>query len=278
MFSNILKIFLLTILAATPLAAQNSKNIKGKSFSGESRQTSVSGEHALLKGLFSYGTTVYQFQLPYTADRIRAGLIFRNLKNKWLKIYVYNYGTAYDDPALRNKKLAPNWRLWEATDGSDLWESRSPKYIYTTSYDGRIDYLGPQNICMILLYADGGIPFINDGRFLIEQISIEYDVIDNSVPNIVTSENAWIEGNFLLVKGIGKGRSRIDIPGYEVIPKKHALRAAQVDAQRNLAIALKKITPKGGTAFVPPSKIRSTRFIDELTAEVILEVPLAGLH
>jgi len=262
MFSNILKIVLLAVLASTPLTAQNNKKIKGEAYSGESRQTSVSGEYAMLKGLFSYGAAVYQFQLPATTDRIRARLNFKNLKNKWLKIYVYNYGIAYDDLSIRNKRLGPNWRLWEAIDSDGLWESRSPKYIYTTSYDGRIDYLGPQNIFKILLYADGGIPFISDGRFLIEQIMLEYSTSESLLPDIVTSKDVWIEGNFMLVRGVGRSN----------------LRLAKVDAYKKLALALKKIPLSGGTAAIPGSQVRSTRYISDTEVEITLEVPLASLH
>ena len=278
MFSNVLKIVLVAVLASTPLTAQNNKKIKGKAYSGESRQTSVSGDQALLKGLFSYGAAVYQFQLPATTDRIKAGVNFKNLKNKWLKIYVYNYGTAFDDLSIRNKRLDSNWRLWEATNSDGLWESRSPKHIYTTSNDGRIDYLGPQNIFKVMFYADGGIPFISDGRFIIEQIELEYSTSERLIPDIVTSKDVWIEGNFMLVKGVGRTKTRIDAPGYEALPKLTALRLAKVDAYKKLAVALKKIPLSGGTAAIPGSQVRSTRYIGGTEVEIILEVPLASLH
>lgn len=278
MFRKITKIILTAVLAAAPLVAQENIEIKGKDFSEESRQTSVSGDQAILKGLFSYGTAVYQFQLPAATDRVKAGISFRNLKNKWLKIYVYNYGTAYDDQSIRNKRLSPNWRLWEATNGDDFWESRSPMYLYTTSYDGRIDYLGPQNKFKILLYADGGIPFINDGRFIIERLRLEYSTSESLIPDIATSKDVWIEGNFMLVRGSGRTKSRIDAPGYEAIPKLTALRLAKVDAYKKLALALKKIPLSGGTAAIPGSQVRSTRYISDTEVEIILEVPLASLH
>jgi len=278
MFSNILKIVLLAVLASTPLTAQNNKKIKGKAYSGESRQTSVSGEYAMLKGLFSYGAAVYQFQLPATTDRIKARLNFKNLKNKWLKIYVYNYGIAFDDFSIRNKRLGPNWRLWEATDSDGLWESHSPKHIYTTSNDGRIDYLGPQNIFKVMFYADGGIPFISDGRFIIKQIELGYSTSESLLPDIVTSKDVWIEGNFMLVRGVGRTKNRIDAPGYEALPKLTALRLAKVDAYKKLAVALKKIPLSGGTVAIPGSQVRSTRYISDAEVEIILEVPLASLH
>ncbi|MDQ7798396.1 MAG: hypothetical protein RDU76_05585 [Candidatus Edwardsbacteria bacterium] len=278
MFNNISKIILTALLAAAPLAARENKTIKGKDYSGESRQTSVSGDQAMLKGLFSYGAAVYQFQLPAATDRIKAGLSLRNLKNKWLKIYVYNYGTAYDDLSIRNKRLSPNWRLWEATNSDGLWESRSPQYLYTTSYDGRIDYLGPQNIFKILLYAEGGIPFISDGRFIIEQILLDFSTGESLLPDIATSKDVWIEGNFMLVRGVGRTKNRIDAPGYEALPKLTALRLAKVDAYKKLALALKKIPLSGGTAAIPGSQVRSTRYISDSEVEIILEVPLASLH
>lgn len=278
MFRNITKIILTAVLAAAPLAAQGNKEIRGKDYSGESRQTSVFGDQAILKGLFSYGTAVYQFQLPAATDRVKARLSFKNLKKKWLKIYVYNYGTAYDDQSIRNKRLSPNWRLWEATDGDALWESRSPMYLYTASYDGRIDYLGPQNIFKILLYADGGIPFISDGRFIIEHILLDYSTSESLIPGIATSKDVWIEGSFMLVRGVGRTKSRIDAPGYEALPKLTALRLAKVDAYNKLAVALKKILLSGGSAAIPGSQVRSTRYVSDTEVEIVLEVPLASLH
>jgi hypothetical protein len=274
-FINLLFILIIFI---SNLFSQHVKSIDGNLFEAESRQTSPSGKCGSLRGLFSYGSAVYKFHLPSTADRIKAIALYKKLGNKPLKIYIYNYGTATDDPAVRNRKLNPNWRLWETTDADGRWDSRNPGYLYTTSYDGRIDYLGPKNIFQVMLYTEGSVPYLSEGRYLIENVQVQFSMTDSIISRIVTSDNVWIEGNFLLAKGIGKGRSRIDFPGYDVIPKKHAQRAAKIEAQKNLAIALKMITNKGGTAFIPPANVRSTRFIDDMTVEVILEIPLASLH
>ncbi len=278
MFKSYINVFLGMTLLFSIAAAQNITNSAGKNFSEESRQTSVSGDHAVLKGFFSHGAAVYQFQLPASADRIRAKLNFRNLNKKRLKIYVYNYGTAFDGLSIRNIKLDPHWRLWEAANGNGLWESHSPKHLYTTSNDGRIDYLGPKNMFKILLFADGGVPFINDGRFIIEQIDLEYSTSESLIPDITTSKDVWIEGNFILVRGIGRSKTRIDAPGYEALPKLTALRLAKVDAYKKLAVALKKISLSGGSAAIPGSQVRSTRYVSDSEVEIILEVPLASLH
>jgi len=129
-----------------------------------------------------------------------------------------------------------------------------------------------------MFYADGGIPFISDGRFIIEQIELEYSTSERLIPDIVTSKDVWIEGNFMLVKGVGRTKTRIDAPGYEALPKLTALRLAKVDAYKKLAVALKKIPLSGGTAAIPGSQVRSTRYIGGTEVEIILEVPLASLH
>jgi len=278
MINNITKIFMAVAICSANIAAQNNINIKGSNYSSESRQAAQLGEAALVKGLFSYGTVIYQIKLPSSADRVSFKIRFNNLRNKWLKVYIYNYGVSYDDLSVRNKRLAPNWRLWEATNTSGLWESHSPKYLYTTSYDGRIDFLGSQNTLKLLLYADGGIPYISDGRFVIEQITVEFSTSDKVVSEIITSKDVWIEGNYLLVRGQGYSKSRIDQPGYEAIPRAAALRLSKVDAYKKLAIALGRISPKGGTAAIPGSRVRSTLYKSDTEVEIILEVPLASLH
>ena len=261
---------------ATALA--NGQILKGKEFSKESRQVSIENDNALLRGFFRFGMAVYETKVPATTDRIKAQIKFKNINNKILKIYIYNYGTAYDNPVLRNKNLPANWRLWESTDQSEDWESNNPKYIYTSSYDGRIDYLGPQNIFKVMFYADGGIPFISDGRFIIEQIMLEYSTSESLLPDIVTSKDVWIEGNYLLIRGRGYSQSKINLPGYEAMPRITALRLAKVDAYKKLGIALKRIPLAGGHAAIPGSQVKSIRYISDTEVETILEVPLASLH
>jgi hypothetical protein len=82
----------------------------------------------------------------------------------------------------------------------------------------------------------------------------------------------------MLVRGVGRTKNRIDAPGYEALPKLTALRLAKVDAYKKLALALKKIPLSGGTAAIPGSQVRSTRYISDTEVEIILEVPLASLH
>lgn len=269
---------LMVALAAAGMALGAEITIDGSRLEGSSRNARISGQYAQLAGYFTYGAAEYLVPLPVSADRVKMEVSFENQRGKWLKMYIYNYGTVYDAPGFRNKDLAPNWRLWQATDGNGSWSTRNPEYLYTTSSDGRLDYLGPKNQLRILFYADGGVPFIGDGRFLIKQIKITYSSGEAIAARIVTSDNAWIEGDFLLVRGKGKGKTKIDVPGYESMTKSQALRAARVTAYKNLAIALGKITPQGGTANVPGARVRSTEIFEDYSAEIILEVPLADLQ
>lgn len=251
--------------------------LKGSELAPDSRHSSATRDQAQLRGMFSYGAAVYQFQVPPSADRIRAAVRFRG-SGKALKVYVYNYGTAIDAPSVRNRRLAPNWRLWEEAGTGGRWESRSPDRMYTTSSDGRTDYLGPNNTVRLLLYAEGGVPYISEARFDIEEVSLEYDLNQSLLPDIITTRDVWVEGGFLLVRGLGRSRSKIDVPGYEALPRLTALRLAKVDAYRKLGDALKKIPPRGGAAAIPGSRVRSTRYLSGDEVEIILEVPLASLH
>jgi hypothetical protein len=278
---NLLNIAGALLMLAWPLRA-GEKSINGSNFAGSSRNISAQGQYGMLAGFFTYGTAVYEFDLPQSTDRVKFSLEFDNLKGKWLKIYVYNYGTVYDDPQVRNKKIPPNWRLWQATDGTGQWGSRNPEYLYTTSSDARIDYLGPDNKIKLLLYADGGVPYLGDGRFLVKQLKLTYSTSEAVVPRIKTSDKAWIEGDFLIVKGTGKGKVTIELPGYDNMAKAAALRAAKLDAYRNLALALGKLSPAGGSAAIPGAAQREVKYglggPKEVIAEILLEVPLASLQ
>jgi hypothetical protein len=266
------------LLAAAVLALAEEITIDGSRLDGSSRNAKAAGQAAHLSGFFTYGTAIYQVALPASADRVKMELSFENRSGKWLKMYVYNYGTVYDDPGYRNKNLAPNWRLWQATNGDGSWSTKNPEYLYTTSSDGRLDYLGPDNSLKIMFYADGGVPYLGDGRFLIKQIKITYTSSQAVAGQIVTSANAWIEGSYLLVKGFGRNKVKIDVAGYESVGKAQALRAARVEAYRNLAVALGKISPQGGTASIPGTRVRSTKFLEDGSAEIVLELPLADLQ
>jgi hypothetical protein len=269
----------ITILAGLSFSGAwaDSVKLKGSELVPDSRHSTANGVQAQVRGMFSYGAAIYQFPVPPSADRIKAAVRFHG-SGKALKVYVYNYGTAFDDPSVRNRRLAPNWRLWEEAGSGRLWESRSPARLYTTSSDGRTDYLGPNNTVKLLLYAEGGVPYISEARFDIEEVSLEYDLNQSLLPDIITSKDVWVEGGFLLARGLGRSRSKFDVPGYEALPRLTALRLAKVDAYRKLGDALKKIPPRGGAAAIPGSRVRSTRYLSGDEVEIILEVPLASLH
>jgi hypothetical protein len=260
---------------------------KGSAFDpGVSRNTAIQGEAALLAGMFSYGAAVYEFQVSPGLARAGAEVNFDNLKGKWLKLYIYNYGTARDDEAVRNRRLEPNWRLWESTDQGGTWRTGNPELLDLRSGDGRIDYLGPQNKIRLLLYAHGGVPYIGDARFLIKDVSLIFPDEDQAALHeikglLVTSEDAWVEGEFLLVRGRGlppESRLRSTTDAGEPQGKRiAAIRAAKVVAMRNLAVALGKIPKTGGTAMVPPNKVRDTKYNADGSAEVVLEVRIGDI-
>jgi hypothetical protein len=271
-------LFLAVTLLAAGLATAAGIIIDGSRLEASSRNAKAAGQSARLSGSFTYGAAEYSVPLPPSADRVKMDLSFDNQSGKWLKMYVYNYGTVYDDPSYRNKNLAPNWRLWQATNGTGSWATKNPEYLYTTSSDGRLDYLGPDNKLRVLFYADGGVPYLGDGRFLIRQIKITFSSSEAVAAQIITSANAWIEGSYLLVRGEGKDKVKIDVAGYDNIGKAQALRAARVQAFRNLGVALGKISPQGGTARIPGARVRSTKYFEDGSAEIILELPLADLQ
>jgi len=261
--------------------------LKGADFDrGLSRNVSIHGDAALLAGMFSYGAAVYEFQAPPGLARAGAEVGLDNLKGKWLKLYIHNYGTAHDDDAVRNRRLDPAWRLWESTDQGGTWRTSNPELLDLKSGDGRIDYLGPQNKINLLLYAHGGVPFIGDARFLISSVSLVYPDEDQAALRevkglLVTSDDAWIEGEFLLVRGRGLPPVIESDPRAESRGSREgriaALRAAKVVAFRNLAVALGRIPKTGGTTMVPPSKVRDSKYNADGSAEVVLEVRLGDI-
>jgi len=270
-------IFFAVFLSASAWAAELS--LKGSAFDpGASRNTTVQGEAALLAGMFSYGAAVYEFQVPPGQTRAGAEIDFDNLRGKWLKLYIYNYGTAHDDEAVRNRRLEPNWRLWQSTDQAGAWRTNNPELLELKSGDGRIDYLGPQNKIKLLLYAHGGVPYIGDARFLVKEISLIFPDEDQAALKevkglLVTSEDAWIECEFLLVRGKGLP----PLGGDEKTGRIAAIRAAKVVAMHNLAVALGKIPKTGGTAMVPPNRVRDTKYNADGSAEVVLEVRISDI-
>ncbi len=265
--------------------------VKGMDFDQEfSRNTSAQGGAAMLSGMFGSGSAVYEFPVPEGVGRAGAEVRFDNLKGKWLKLYIYNYGTARDDDAVRNRRLDPQWRLWQATDGSGDWRTANPELMDLDSRDGRLDYLGPDRTVRLLLYAHPGVPYIGDARFLIKGVKLFYPEADQAGLQevrdlLVTSEDAWVEGEFLLVRG----RGLPPLSGDEKAGRIAATRAAKVVAFRNLAVALGRIPrtggptsagglrPAGGTAMVPPNRVRDSKINPDGSAEVVLEVRLGDI-
>lgn len=253
--------------------------LKGSDFvSSASLHASAQEGAALLAGMFSYGAAVYEFQVPPGLARAGAAIDLVNLKAKWLKLYIYNYGPAHDDDAVRNRRIDPAWRLWQATDQSGTWRTSNPELLELRPGNGRDDYLGPQNKVKLLLYAHGGVPYIGDARFLIKSISLVYPDDDQADLKeikslLVTSEDAWVEGDFLLVRGRGLPPAAGETQGRRIA----AVRAAKVVAMRNLAVALGKIPKSGGTAVVPPNRVRDTKYNADGSAEVVLEVRLGDI-
>lgn len=271
---------LVALLAASALWAQQELTLPGSNFAPDSRNARADGQAALLAGMFSHGAAVYEFDAPAGTGRFAAAVQFRNLKNKWLKLYVYNYGAAPVDAVAGNKNLDPHWRLWQATDmAGGVWTSANPEWVDAGAPGGRFDFLGPRNKVRLLLYADGGVPWIGDGRFLVQQVRLLCDAptpeaAASVVPLLVTSEDAWVEGGYLLVKGRGKQPINPDRPGDENFRRAMAQRAATVVAQRNLAVALGKIPRSGGTAQLPGIKVRDTKDLGNGEVEVTIEVQL----
>ncbi|MRR09453.1 hypothetical protein EG831_05130 [bacterium] len=273
-------VLLAALLAASSLFAQQELALDGRAFAPDSRNARADGSAALLAGMFSHGAAVYEFDAPAGTGRFAAAVQFRNLKGKWLKLYVYNYGAAPADGVTGNRNLDPRWRLWQATDmAGGVWTSANPEWVDAGAPGGRFDFLGPRSKIRLLLYADGGVPFFGDGRFLIEQVRILCDAPSaeaaaNIVPLLVTSEDAWVEGGYLLVKGRGKQPVNPDRPGDENSRRAMAQRAATVVAQRNLAVALGRIPRSGGTAQLPGIRVRETKDLGNGEVEVTIEVPL----
>jgi len=269
---------LLANLAISATALAGELTLDGRNFSTElSRNTGVQGQACLLAGNFSFGAAVYELAVPPGTGQAGAEIEFENLKGKWLKLYVFNYGPARDDEAVRNRRIDPAWRLWQATDGGGVWRTSNPELIDLKSGDGHNDFLGPQNKLRLLLYAHGGVPYIGDARFLIKKVSLIFPDadqagLDDVRSKIVTSQDAWIEGQSLLVRG--RGLPPLQETGTEGSRRMLAVRAAKVVAMRNLGVALGKILPAGGTAQLSGFTVRDSRMNPDGSAEVVLELPL----
>ncbi|HTY09267.1 MAG TPA: hypothetical protein VMF29_08900, partial [Candidatus Edwardsbacteria bacterium] len=197
------RILMLTLLlcGAVSLQAQQELVLDGRAFAPQSKNISADGQNGQLAGMFSYGAAVYEFAVPAGTDRVKAAVQFVNQRHKWLKLYLYNYGDAAGE-AFGNKNLDPHWRLWQATDGGGVWITANPEWVYAGAPGARYDFVGPQNTVKLLLYADGGVPWIGDGRFLIQQVRLLCDAptaqaAADVVPLLVTSSDAWVEGGYL---------------------------------------------------------------------------------
>jgi hypothetical protein len=267
------------ILSAPALAGQIT--LDGRSFSAElSRNAGVQGQACLLAGNFSFGAAVYELDVTPGTGRAGVEIEFENLKGKWLKLYVFNYGPGRDDEAVRNRRIDPAWRLWQATDGGGTWRTSNPELIDLKSGEGRNDYLGPQNKLRLLLYAHGGVPYIGDARFLVKRVALVYPDedqagLDDVRSKIVTSQDAWIEGQSLLVRG--RGLPPLPGQGTEGSRRMLAVRAAKVVAMRNLGVALGQILPTGGTAQLSGFTVRDSKMNPDGSAEVVLEVRLGDI-
>lgn len=273
-------IFLLAAVIAAAAVHATELTLDGSAFAPESKNTRPEGQSALVAGMFSHGAAVYEFTAPQGTDRFKAALRFSNLKGKWLKLYIYNYGSDADNLQFQNENLDPRWRLWQATNGEGgVWASANPEWVYAGSPGDRFNFVGPGDKIKLLLYADGGVPYFSDGRFLIERVTLDCDAptaeaASGVVPLLVTSELAWVEGGFLLVKGVGKQAVNPNRPGDENARRALATRAATVVAYRNLAVALGRIPRSGGTGQIPGTRVRETRDLGEGEVEVTIEVPL----
>ncbi|MEW6685253.1 MAG: hypothetical protein AB1393_03490 [Candidatus Edwardsbacteria bacterium] len=236
-------------------------------------QRYFAGGARLYSGL-RFGCAIYEFSLSDKIEEFSISVDFVNSRNKQMDIYIYNYGTRQDNEAIRNKHLDKHWRKWESTSTGNNWHSSQPRKMFTSSGDGQIDFLGPGKKVKILFFAEGGIPYLTDEIFYINEVKIEFTPKSEIVlPQIKTSENAWIEGDFLLAKGKGYAKAS----EVESAKKAMAIRAAKVVALRNLAVALGEIDEKRQKALVPGARVREIHELSDGGAEVILELPLSKI-
>lgn len=275
-------LLLIALLSITVHAPGQEIFLNGSAFSPKSKNASINGSAGKVAGMISYGAAIYEFSLPPGTKRFKASVQFVKQRGKELKIYVYNYGPFADNDAAGNKKLAPNWWLWQTAENDGVWSSTNPEWCYAGAPGGKYDFLGPQGRLKILLYADGGVPLLGDGCYLIQKVAIISDAAvaganASATPVIITSENARVEGRFLLVSGLGVVNPKTTGDD-EKTKRLMAIRAATVVAQRNLAVALGVIQQNGGEAQIPGARVRETKNLGNGQYRVTIEVPLVNIQ
>jgi hypothetical protein len=271
-------LLMLALLSITDHAPGQEIFLNGSAFSPKSKNASTNGSAGKVAGMISYGAVIYEFSLPPGTKRFKASVQFVKQRGKELKIYIYNYGPFADNDTADNKKLASNWWFWQTAENDGVWISTNPEWSYTGGPGGKYDFLGPQSRLKILLYADGGVPFLGDGCYLIQRVAIISDdaaegANASATPVIIASENARVEGRFLLVSGLGVVNPKTTGDD-EKTKRLMAIRAAIVVAQRNLAVALGAIPQIGGETQITGYRVHETKDLGNGQYRVTIEVPL----
>ena len=202
------------------------------------RMNRVSQSSCLLNAIESGEYAIYDFELRADAIGISAQANISNPAHREIDVYIYNYGTRTETPQLSKSDLDPQWIRWETVMVDKVWKTQSPEFLDAASPGGQLDFLGPHNIVRILFYADPGIPPKNE-IFIINSATLRYEtLVDLGMQAKNRESKVWREGDKIYSYGIGNPPKNAINPGQG---RAMAIRAATIDAQRNLLAYLKNI-------------------------------------
>ena len=165
--------------------------------------------------------------------------------------------------------------MWESTTRHANWQSSRPKYLRLEEGNGIIDYLGEKGVLRILLYADGGYPPYSDELFFINKLILSFSIYEDVLKRVAQLDSVWIDGDFLLAKGVGFPTETSINPATD---KANAKRAATLDAYRNLAKAIYGMEQNRETEKIQGelkgASVKDTKYYDDNAVEIILQMPL----
>ena len=236
----------------------------------------------LLNAISSGEYAIYDFEVRADAKSISVIASIDNPAHRDIDVYVYNYGTRRETELLSKPELDARWIRWETVLVDEKWKTRSPEFLDAVTPNREFDLLGPYNIVRLLFYADPGVPPKNE-VFKINSVTLRYETsVDLGEPDKRPGSYVWKEGNKLFASGTGYPPGNITNPGQA---RAMAIRAATLDAQRNVLAYLQEISlpaPDDDSRIIISGQLtgavtENTEYFDDGSVRVTLAIPAKRL-
>jgi len=230
----------------------------------------------LLSAINNGEYAIYDFEVRADIEQLGAYASIENPSGREIDVYIYNYGTRGEILLLSKPGLDNRWIRWESVLVDKEWRSSSPEFLTSRSGGRELDWVGPHNIVRLMFYADPGMPPKNE-MFVIKSVTLAYETAVNFPNNSAsTDKKVWIENGKILAYGIGRPpQNAVN----QAQARAMAIRAATVDAQRNLLSYLKgvPIPPAGNgritvAGSLPGARTENTEYFDDGSVRVTLAI------